>query len=135
MNRDEWHKQTFDKTIWPLCQKWLKLLSLEHWDIEFRVAGVINDDPDIDAHCLVHTADGHRAIITFADQSLERDEQRCEESVIHELLHIILDEQAQYAYHKMPGAACDWYTRLVETAVSDLARLFMALDRRGHEGN
>jgi len=127
MNLDEWRDQVFQEKVKPLVKKWHQRLGLDNWDIQLRIQRVIKDDAEIEAHCNVWTEGGHVVFITLTDETVD-DPKKLESHIVHELLHVILDELAQFAYHNMPEDHHAWYTRLIETAVSDLVRVFLRLD-------
>lgn len=101
---------------------WVRRLGLGHWQIVCDTAPVIDDHPDAWAVCHVRKPEGHLANITLTDRALGADEEERETIIIHELLHIPLDEIVQYAEQHMPREAHAWLGRLVETYVADMTQ-------------
>ena len=129
MNAAEFHQEMFAARFEALCQKWTGLLNLGNWAIDYQVAGVIDDDGTIQAQVHVNTTLGHRATITFAERMGFEDDQVREDTVVHEHLHIILDELGQFVYQHLPKEHHDYFTRLMEIAVSDLGRVLVELGK------
>jgi hypothetical protein len=127
IGKDELQQQLFDERFGALCEKWYALLQLCQWSIAYEMSDTVDDDHRTQAMCRVSKELGHKAKITFAEKMAYESEPEREELVIHELLHIHLDELAQYVYQYLPEEHQDYCTRLFEIAVSDLARILMVL--------
>lgn len=128
-NLAEFHQEVFAGKFDGYCQKWVRLLNLGCWLIDYQMANVIGDEGSTQASCNVNTQLGHRATITFTSRmGFESDRVR-EDLVVHEHLHIVLDELAQFVYQNMPKEHHDYFTRLVEIAVSDMARALVEMNQ------
>jgi predicted CopG family antitoxin len=134
-SRDDWRKAAFEERIKPYWDVWIERLMLGHWKITGDVASVIDGHTDAEAVCRVFKEQGHRATIIITDDVYERDEAERESDVIHELLHIPLDELAQFAERHIPANERDWFTRLIETFVADMTRCLYNLAHEDRSGN
>ena len=127
MSAGDFHQEIFDARLGDYCQKWADLLNLGNWAIDYRIADVVDGDGTIEGQCHVNTQLGHRATVTFASRIAFDEDQVREDLVVHEHLHIILDELGQFVYQHLPKEHHDYFTRLVEIAVSDLARVLVGV--------
>jgi hypothetical protein len=125
--RDELHQQLFEEQFKAFCDKWYALLQLCNWKVDFDVTDVVDNDSTIQAQCTVNTALGHKVLVEFAQKMAYEDDQTREELVIHELLHIHLNELGTFALEFIPEGQQPYFTRLIEIATSDLANVLMVL--------
>lgn len=127
MTAAEYHQDVFETQFRPYCEKWVKLLNLTGWHIGYEMAEVVQGDGTVEAQVNVNTQLGHRATVTFASRMGFEAGQVREDVVVHEHLHIIMDELAQFVYQYLPKEHHDYFTRLVEIAVSDLSRALVGI--------
>lgn len=131
MNAAEYHQEVYAARFEEFCRKWVRLLNLGNWAIDYQVADVVGGDGLTEGQVNVNTQLGHRATITFASRIGFEEERVREDIVVHEHLHIILDELGQFVYQHLPKEHHDYFTRLVEIAVSDLSRVLVELGEGG----
>jgi hypothetical protein len=128
MNAAEYHQEIFTAQFDAICHKWVERLNLENWSIKYQVADVVGNDGSTEAQVHVNTQLGHQATITFAARMGFEDDKDRENLVVHELLHIILDELGAFAFQNMAEQHHEYFTRLMEIAVSDLARAMVEIN-------
>ncbi len=119
---DEKRIELFKASVDRFIPKWVKRLGLSHWRIEYNITR-FGDDKD--GLCEVHRAQGNRATITFSENVLQESDERQEETVIHELLHIPLDEMMRFAQHYLEDTEYEYLKRLLEIAVSNLSKALL----------
>lgn len=129
--RDKMRKAIWDEHFEALAQTWRRRLHLVHWEINWTMADVVGDDPNHEAQVSVRTQLGHEAEITIAERIADRDVEAREEILVHELVHIILDELSVYALTYMEDEQHCYFERLMEIAVSDVTHVLLDL---AHEG-
>lgn len=122
-----WRQAAWERQFEDLARRWEKRLNLSHWTISWSMADCINEDPDVTGHVHVRTEHGHEAEITIADCIADCDERVRAEVLVHELLHIHLDELFAFSGQYLEGAELGYMRRLVEIAVADLARILVDL--------
>jgi hypothetical protein len=127
VNAAQFHQEMFEAKFEALCHKWTGLLNLGNWAIDYWVAEVIDEDGTVEGKCHVKTQLGHRATVTFASRIGFEDDLMREELIVHEHLHVVLDELGQFVYQHLPREHHDYFTRLMEIAVSDLGRVLVRL--------
>lgn len=133
MNRTEFHRQLFDEKFSAYCEKWRQILNLSNRQIDYRMAEIIDGDGGTPAQCNVNVMSGHKATITFAERTGHDTDQEREDTVAHEHIHIILDELGQFVYQYMPDEHQAYFTRLIETVVSDIGRVMLELAKSTNE--
>lgn len=81
-----------DKKTLALCRKWQKRLRLLDWDIEFRYAKPSELPHATDMGC-VTLAVQHRdaKILLLAQSKRGKTDQRIEHTIVHELIHVMLE--------------------------------------------
>lgn len=129
MNAAEYHREIFEAQFKAYCEKWIKLLNLTGWLINYEMAEVVQGDGTVEVQVNVNTQLGHRATITFASRMGFEEARVREDIVVHEHLHIVLDELGQFVYQHLPKEHHDYFTRLIEIAVSDLSRVLVGIGK------
>lgn len=72
-----------------LTRLWQERLGLGHWRLELHFVES-NEISGRAAQCVVHD-DYERAIVTFSNEVAQWEPGYCEELVVHELVHVLLD--------------------------------------------
>lgn len=128
--RDDWRRQQFEEKLAAHLNTWTERLNLSHWEI-----GCDMDELDKAlAQCEVNKRHGHKATVTFTESLLFLDDKTRETIIIHELLHIPLDDMAQFAERGMSDEDKEWFARLLETYTADLSKALYNLVRQ-EDGN
>jgi len=126
-DKDSYRQQLFEDKFEAFCQKWQKLLNLCNWCFHYEIVDIIDSDSTIEAQCNVNTQLGHEVTVVFAEKMAYRDALEREKLVIHELLHISLDEMGQFVYQHMDDVHQAYFTRLLEIANSDITKVLFDL--------
>lgn len=130
MTQQDWRKLIWNELFDAVALQWKGWLNLRNWDIWWTMADVAGDDPDNEAHCAVRTELGHEAEITIADQIAEYEPKQREELIVHELVHIILDEMCAFVFNYLPEEHHAYFRRQVEITVSDLTHALVDIAHR-----
>lgn len=135
MGQEERYRQVWEELFEPLAQKWSSRLKLAHWDIDWVVRDVVDDERNIDANCRVEFHLGWKAIIKLSTRIQEDPSTYQEGVVLHELLHILFARLANYVELHLPAHAIIHYNTLLEETLSKTAQILMELEREGTDEN
>ena len=116
LDEDEQIKADNDKKIMAFVvdksKKWREILGLLDWEILFDFVEEIEEDNMFPTIMQVSTSWGmQQAVIKVSlEECYTRDEENLEKDVLHELLHVTVNEMRWDVSHtpeKLPGCACD----------------------------
>ena len=128
------HATTWETYFEEYAAAWKERLMLGHWEICYSLTnGVINNNPDVLGLCTPERQLGHSANIEFVDRLSEIPDKKREWYIIHELMHIKTDELCHYAEMHLPEEQREYFGRLVEVMVSDLADVAVNVYRHGRK--
>jgi hypothetical protein len=131
MTQQDWRKLTWNELFDEVALRWKGQLNLRDWEISWSMDDLAGDHPDNEAHCIVRTELGHEAEIIIADRIAEYEPDQREKLIVHELVHIILDEMCSFVFQYLPEEHHTYFRRQVEIAVSDLTNVLIDLAREG----
>lgn len=121
-------KLALDRRALPLCKKWVRILRLSDWDISYAVDDLEGYDESTEAACTASLYRGHQAKISFRPAPLiENDGEELEFQICHEHVHLFVEELAGWLTWVLPKRYRETFTLLLETTVSDIARLAIRL--------
>ena len=126
--RTEYRSHEWDR-IDPIFQKWRKRLNLLHWNVSVEIESLVAGRDDAAASIRVAGAFGDIATLALTDDLVYSDNQRqLGRCIVHELVHLKTNEMADYAQRYMTPEQYDWWNRLYEQSVDQLARCFVEME-------
>jgi len=112
-----------DYTLSVLCKKWASILGVSNWDIKIRYAEKEELSPGVNGNVMYVIAQ-EQALIRIKRmedrETLEGFDSDEEESVVHELLHLVFA-------HQMPRSGLE--ECVFDQAIDRMARLLVKLKR------
>jgi hypothetical protein len=123
-------KECLEENINMICfiektlHKYIKKLRLEHWDIHVYV--IDGEESNLMAEILVHDTQYQACLTIDVKQHIENDEldeKALEVSIVHELLHLLMENVDKIADYGLKGTIKRLYEEAEERVVERLAQV------------